>query len=212
MPKMMDHLMNKTLLLARFVVATGLVLAAGAGCAKSAASVDKLIVSNPTLAALDAQLNVTYKQALQGAPAANILRAEQRKWLVEVRNKCQDTQCLVARYTARNAQLAAKGTTPGRACAIKEGELLSHWQRVKGGDFEEFALTREADTRSFASWLHQRPEMMGTWSLENCVLTIANPDNPKLSFEYKVTGFANQVLQLQDADGGERMSYRQSRR
>ncbi|MBC7704015.1 MAG: hypothetical protein H7274_08765 [Rhodoferax sp.] len=93
---------------------------------------------------------------------------------------------------------------------MKEDDLLSHWQRVKGGDFEEFVLTRQANTRSFASWLHHRPEMVGTWSLDKCILNIENPDNPKLSFEYRITDFTSKVLQLKDAEGGATMSYKKT--
>lgn len=201
--------MKKNIFLLRMLVTAGLVVAAGSGCAKPAAFAEKTIISDPRVAALDAQHNIAYKKALRNAPAANSLRTQQRKWLAEVRDRCRDAECLITQYTVRNAQLASPAASDA-SCPVKEDDLLSHWQRVKGGDFEEFALTRQANTRSFASWLNHRPEMMGTWYLDKCILNIENPDDPKLSFAYKITSFTSKVLQLQDADGGPTMSYKKS--
>lgn len=172
--------MKNSFSIARMFVATGLVLAAGSGCAKPTAFVEKTIIADPRIAALDAKLNTAYKDALSNAPAPNTLRTQQRKVFGGVRDKCRDAECLITQYTARNIQLAS-APSPHAGCPVKEDDLLGHWQQVKGGYFGEFALTRQADTRSFASWVHHRPDMMGTWYLNKCILYIENPNNPKLS-------------------------------
>lgn len=197
----------KPTVMARFFAAASLVLVASSGFANSSNSSQQLIDSTREIRALDARLNVLYKQALRNNPMSEDLRTEQRKWLVEVQNKCPDPQCLIAQYTSRNQQLRSRSTVP-KACSIHESELLSNWQRVKGGFFQEFMLERSAETRSFASWMHHRPELMGTWSLNGCVLTITDSHNPKLSFEYEIVGYAKHQLRLQDADGGAYVVYR----
>jgi hypothetical protein len=174
--------------------------------AHAAVDVESLIVLNPQIAALDVKLNVDYKEALAAVADAKALRAEQRAWIATVRNKCADTTCLLSAYRQRNKELQERISR--RNCPVKESDLLASWQRVKGGFFEEFALEREGEARSFSSWLHHRPEMSGTWALANCILTISNPSHAAFEFEYKITGYGNGVLTLQEADGTERSTYK----
>ncbi len=97
------------------------------------------------------------------------------------------------------------------ACAVNEKELLLSWTRSKGGDFEEFKLTREGGVRTFSSWLHHRPEMMGRWAFKECTLHVFNDSNDKLTFDYKVLGLSKGILTLQDPDTGETSVYKSLR-
>ena len=200
---------NKLSLLRLLLIAVG-ALTAGAGCAKSPSTPEKLIASNSEVAALDVELNRAYREAMRRAPAPKSVQSEQKKWLTSVRNKCSDATCLISAYTLRNAQLAAVAVATS-TCPAEEKDLLSNWKRVKEGDFEEFALERQGQTRAFASWLHRRPEMMGTWTFAHCTLRIIDPDNEKLSFEYRIIGLRNQVLQLEEVGGAARSAYKRVR-
>ncbi|WP_147328210.1 MULTISPECIES: hypothetical protein [unclassified Duganella] len=96
-------------------------------------------------------------------------------------------------------------------CAINEQDLLRSWTRSQGGDFEEFKLAREGGVRSFSSWLHHRPEMMGSWTFKECSLHVFNDSNDKISFDYKVLGLSKGILTLQDRDSGETSVYKSVR-
>lgn len=202
--------MTKKRSLLRLLLIAVSALTAGAGCAKPPTTPEKLIASNSEVAALDVDLNRAYRDAMRRAPAPKLLQSEQKKWLTSVRNRCSDAKCLISAYTLRNAQLAA-GAVAASTCPAEEKDLLSNWKRVDEGDFEEFALERQVQTRAFASWLHRRPEMMGTWTFANCTLRIIHPDNEKLSFEYRIIGLRNQVLQLEEVGGTARSAYKQIR-
>jgi uncharacterized protein len=83
--------------------------AASFDCAKAQTAVEKLICSDTDLSDLDAKLGGEYKQALASADNVDALKAEQRTWIANVRNKCGDTACMTLAYEARRAELAAKG-------------------------------------------------------------------------------------------------------
>jgi uncharacterized protein YecT (DUF1311 family) len=174
--------------------------------AAQATRTEQLIAASPQLAALDAKLNLDYQSALRVAPDPARLRIEQRAWLSAQRNKCTDAACLVARYTERDQVLRAP-----MACPVAESALLGNWGRIDDGDFEEFALERSGTDRSFTSWLHQRPEMNGRWTLRDCTLEISSPGNAALAFSFRVAGLRKGVLLLKQADGGAESSYKKLR-
>ena len=203
------RIQHKNLVL-RLLLILVIATSAQANCPTPINTAEKLIASNSDVAALDVELNRAYRVAMRRAPTPKIVQAEQKKWLTSVRNKCSDAKCLISVYTLRNAQLAA-GAVATSTCPAEEKDLLRNWKRVNEGDFEEFALQRQGQTRPFASWLHRHPEMMGTWTFANCTLRIIHPDNEKLSFEYRVIGLRNQVLQLEEVGGTARSAYKRIR-
>jgi hypothetical protein len=95
------------------------------------------------------------------------------------RNKVHAVVCVILLLCTLPAVAADK-------CNVTEKNLAGAWAQVSNGFFEEMEFTTEGGARVFNSWLHERPEIGGgTWSLENCVLKIAKPGDPALSFEYQ---------------------------
>ena len=82
--------------------------AASFDCAKATTLVEKAICGDPQLSARDDALMTAYQHALVEATDANRLKAEQRAWLKNVRNKCQDVTCLFNAYDQRIAALGGK--------------------------------------------------------------------------------------------------------
>jgi uncharacterized protein YecT (DUF1311 family) len=70
-------------------------------CAKATSNVNKLICSDQQLSALDVQLSQIYKQALGSAAEPNSLKLDQRVWLKNTLNTCNDKQCILAAYQGR---------------------------------------------------------------------------------------------------------------
>lgn len=83
--------------------------AASFDCAKAATSIEKTICSDDQISALDNQLMQSYKKSMSTSANADALKSEQRSWLANVRNKCQDAACLRQAYTYRISSLIKVG-------------------------------------------------------------------------------------------------------
>lgn len=81
--------------------------AAGFDCTQAREPVEKLVCSDPQVSELDARLQAFYfgLRADVGIEPDTTLQARQRTWLRTIRNRCTDTACLSAAYTARLAEL-----------------------------------------------------------------------------------------------------------
>ena len=74
--------------------------AASFDCDKAQTEVEKLICKNHELSELDEDLSVSYSTAYKSYKKPNKLKIEQRQWL-ELRNRCQDADCLIKVYAER---------------------------------------------------------------------------------------------------------------
>ena len=85
------------------------------------------------------------------------------------------------------------------ACEVTEKQIVGSWTRVsEQGFFEDMAFELDGKARSFNSWLHERPEVMGaTWTLKDCRLRIDNKEDKNLSFAFAVA-LNKGVLVLKD--------------
>ena len=88
-----------------------LLQAASFDCGKATTLVEKTICADAQLSARDDALMEAYKHALVETKDANLLKAVQRAWLKNVRNKCQDVTCLFSAYDQRIAELVSKTKT-----------------------------------------------------------------------------------------------------
>ncbi len=70
-------------------------------CAKASSPQEHMICADATLAEADAALAKAYKQAVDRTPDATALKAEQRRWVKDVRDHCQDGKCLREAYQTR---------------------------------------------------------------------------------------------------------------
>ncbi len=93
--------MQKLFIIAAILAFTSLGFAASFDCTKASNLVENAICSDSQLSDLDELLNRSYKQALANALNVNALKSEQRAWLKNVRNKCQDSLCLRRVYKER---------------------------------------------------------------------------------------------------------------
>lgn len=90
-------------------------------CATATTVIEKLICSSDELANLDRSLAAYYAVARSTfAESRECLRADQMRWLHEVRNRCADAECIERAYLERLADLNA--IQPG-ASAITYREL-----------------------------------------------------------------------------------------
>jgi uncharacterized protein len=77
-------------------------------CAKARSKAEVAICESDTLSELDADLARAYKLALQSSPDAGAIKATQKIWLKEVRDFCEDNDCLQLSMEERIEQLEPK--------------------------------------------------------------------------------------------------------
>jgi hypothetical protein len=100
------------------------------------------------------------------------------------------------------SSFALESVKQEKHCAINKKQLIGYWKSSgDNGFFQEFLID---DDGTFASWLHQRPEVNGTWSLDNCVFTIEGT----MGFKLRVVSFKNKKLTLYDMDDNSTSVYR----
>jgi uncharacterized protein len=81
--------------------------AASFNCAKAQTPVERLICSDPQVSELDDRLDKAYRAAeVTGTWQRSELGPDQREWLKNVRNRCNDAPCLVRAYQVRIEELS----------------------------------------------------------------------------------------------------------
>jgi uncharacterized protein len=72
--------------------------AASFDCAKATTNVEKMICQSSLLSRSDEELAMAYKNAMDAVIDKETLQQQQRTWLKDTRNKCQDIYCLSTAY------------------------------------------------------------------------------------------------------------------
>ena len=170
--------------------------AASFDCAKAGTQVERLICAQPALSSLDDQLDKVYAAARR-ADHRPALLAQQRDWLVNVRDRCTDAACVRKAYMVR---LAALRVDDG-PCKVSEAQLAGAWRGTDGTDPEEFELSRDGAKRVFTSWRNHRLDMMGRWTYSGCKLHIAHISQPRLDYNLRAVSRKGSELTLRTPDG-----------
>lgn len=174
--------------------------AASFDCSKASSQVEKIICSDSEISKLDTVVGNIFNSSKK---ENSLLISEQKKWLKETRDFCKTSECLKNVYSDRIIFLQKI-----HYCQVKESEIVGSWSRIKGESFEEMNFSILNDIYSFTSWLHHKPEMTGTWKINNCIIYINNIDNEKLNFELKVKKFKIPYLHIMDIETNTTSSYK----
>lgn len=97
--------MKSLILLVASLLGASSLTAASFDCTRASTFIEKEICKSSDLSLLDEELSRVYKDALASVYTQDELRAEQRKWIVEVRDRCTDTDCLEGVYLDRVDEL-----------------------------------------------------------------------------------------------------------
>lgn len=96
--------MNQLALLAVSMMASNLVFAASFDCRNASTRVEKLICSSETISKADSELGNVYTYVLANTYAKekkSALIAEQKSWIMTIRDRCNDVNCLLHAYRTR---------------------------------------------------------------------------------------------------------------
>ncbi len=91
--------------------------AASFDCARAATPVERQICADPALSDADAALGTGFEAALAASPTPQSLRASQRQWVTEARNKAKGRDALLAAYRERIGEL---GRQAAEAQAVRQ--------------------------------------------------------------------------------------------
>ncbi len=178
-------------------------------CSPKNTPVEKLICEDKNLSNLDEGLNKQYKVMLELSKNPGEVKKAQRSWLMTVRDRCADKSCLRSSYEKRIGELdiSLKKRTGElissveRECNINKEHLLGNWEAGFGGFLgEEIAFGPVGNVgkdEDFNSWLHARPNDIGTWSLDKCILKI---EAGQIVYLYHVLALKGKMLYLYDEE------------
>ena len=96
--------MKKTIALIGLLFASA-AFGASFDCNKASMPTEKAICTYPTVSTLDEQLASAYREQLRTVIDPSTLKSQQRAWVSQVRNKCEDVACLEAAYKSRIEEL-----------------------------------------------------------------------------------------------------------
>lgn len=110
-------------------------------CTKASRPVEKLICSDPELSRLDDDMVAAFRNAIGAAVDSSAVRAEQRGWIVDTRNKCDNAACLKQAYQSRIALL--KGDIPQDKRVTFEGyvQIPDESHGLISGEGDSVSLT-----------------------------------------------------------------------
>ena len=166
--------------------------AASFDCAKAGSKIEKMVCADSALSKLDQDLGTIFNSL----KSANVeIVSEQKKWLRERRNTCQDILCLANAYKGRIEELEGS-----KVCPIKDDSLQGSWVRVNGGFFEEMSFSVDNGAHLFFSWIHHRPEMAGTWEVRQCIIQIMSNSDERMQFEFQVQKIEKNKLYVFDTE------------
>lgn len=84
--------------------------AASFDCSKAASVIELKICASPNLSLLDEQLALAYREALATTTDPRSLKDEQSAWLKQIRNQCQEADCIEELYKTRITALVDYST------------------------------------------------------------------------------------------------------
>jgi uncharacterized protein len=76
-------------------------------CGKASTKIEKMICGDAELSRLDEDLGKSYRQALDERADKQGIMQEQKRWIKEVRNKCEGASCLNEAYISRISHLSS---------------------------------------------------------------------------------------------------------
>lgn len=120
--------------------------AASFDCTKATTRTELTVCGDPELSELDSRLGKAYEASLSRSADPERLRAAQRAWLRDVRDRCQGKPCLNAAYLKRLKELLdlnwMTNNRERKLCkmvtgAVNDGSVEQQFQRFDGRPSEE---------------------------------------------------------------------------
>ncbi len=77
-------------------------------CSRAKTNAEKLLCSNPRLAAADERMALAFRGAIHRGTDPRVLMEAQRDWIRDVRDVCVDVECMLKAYEERISDLDSR--------------------------------------------------------------------------------------------------------
>lgn len=163
-------------------------LGASFDCANAASSIEKWICSDKELSYLDYRLAKDYQLLLASAPDKVRFRDEQRRWLLNVRDACRDSGCLLRVYSDRVGVLSAAVA----ARPSPEVKCEFNWDKVPLSIPEKVKTYFRSDIPDDSNWID-----IGKYAYHNAYSLTQNPDGSRISYNVKIRSYRDGSLTVE---------------
>jgi len=110
-------------------------------CGKATTLIEKAICNDSKLSDLDELLMQSYKKALANSTDSDAIKSQQKEWLKNVRNKCQDSECIKRVYEERISSLNSKTNLSNPVSDNADSLWQGEWKRINCSKNEGAGLT-----------------------------------------------------------------------
>ena len=98
--------MNRLLfLLLAIALAAPAPLLAAIDCSRAKTNTEKLLCSNSRLQRADQRMALAFREAINRGVKPELLMESQRTWMHDVRDVCNDVECMLKAYDERTSEL-----------------------------------------------------------------------------------------------------------
>lgn len=134
---------------------------AGIDCAKASSDVENMICRvDSDLIWLDNILSDTYTAVLQRVPNKHAIKSDQKKWLKNIRDRCNDTNCIDLAYANRIADLSHIWDLQYKRAAAK---IHKNDKNPFEGEWKECSLWRGEEICSSYLLVQENEHICGEW-------------------------------------------------
>lgn len=87
------------------VLAAPVAVPAALDCSRARSNAEKMLCSNSRLAMADERMAYAFREAIRRGADPAALMQTQRQWTIEIRDACNEVECMLKAYENRTAEL-----------------------------------------------------------------------------------------------------------
>jgi len=87
------------------MLATPVPAAAALDCSRARSNAEKMLCSNSRLALAEERMAYAFRDAIRHGADPSALMQSQRRWTTEIRDACNEVECMLKAYEDRTAEL-----------------------------------------------------------------------------------------------------------
>jgi uncharacterized protein len=87
------------------MLATPVAAAAALDCSRAKSNAEKMLCSNNRLALAEERMAYAFREAIRRGADPSTLMQTQRRWTTEIRDACNEAECMLKAYEDRTAEL-----------------------------------------------------------------------------------------------------------
>lgn len=98
-------MMNYLLAAVTIMLAVPVPAAAAVDCSRARSNAEKMLCSNGRLALAEERMAYAFREAIRRGADPSALMQSQRRWTAEIRDACNEVECMLKAFEDRTAEL-----------------------------------------------------------------------------------------------------------